>query len=649
MSERPSRVVIENVMPEVDAGRFPIKRCPGEDVVVRACIHADSADILAACVLFKKAGEKKWQESPMRVTNAGLDLWEGRFKADGLDAMEYLVQGWVDSFATWRRGLEKKAAAGQDVGSDLLEGAQLVQAAAARVKGKPAEWLRQQAAWLSAVKSNSGDRVRMALDPELLTLMSANADRDPIGTYRTLTITMEPTRARFGAWYELFPRSASPDPKRPGRLSDVEARLPALAALGFDILYLPPIHPIGKTHRKGPNNAENAGPQDVGSPWAIGSSEGGHTAIDPSLGTLQDFDRLIIASKTHGIQVALDLALQCSPDHPYVREHPEWFRHRPDGSIKYAENPPKKYEDIYPFDFEGSAWESLWKEIRSVVLFWVQHGVKVFRVDNPHTKPYRFWEWLIQEIKRESPDVIFLAEAFTRPPVMRYLAKCGFSQSYTYFTWRNTKAELTEYLTELTQTDVHEYMRPNFFTNTPDILSPYLQTGGRAAFMIRLILAATLSATYGICGPTFELCEADALPGTEDYRDSEKYQVRYWDWEKPGNIKDLIARVNRIRRENTAFQFNTPLQFVPISSESLLAFVKTSPDGANRVLVIINLDPHAAHEGNVTIAPAALGLPDAYEVEDLLSGARYTWHGTLNYVKLAPQPMPAHIFKISHA
>jgi starch synthase (maltosyl-transferring) len=479
--------------------------------------------------------------------------------------------------------------------------------------------------------------------------MSANADRDPIGTYRTLTITMEPTRARFGAWYELFPRSASPDPKRPGRLSDVEARLPALAALGFDILYLPPIHPIGKTHRKGPNNAENAGPQDVGSPWAIGSSEGGHTAIDPSLGTLQDFDRLIIASKTHGIQVALDLALQCSPDHPYVREHPEWFRHRPDGSIKYAENPPKKYEDIYPFDFEGSAWESLWKEVRSVVLFWVQHGVKVFRVDNPHTKPYRFWEWLIQEIKRESPDVIFLAEAFTRPPVMRYLAKCGFSQSYTYFTWRNTKAELTEYLTELTQTDVHEYMRPNFFTNTPDILSPYLQTGGRAAFMIRLILAATLSATYGICGPTFELCEADALPGTEDYRDSEKYQVRYWDWEKPGNIKDLIARVNRIRRENTAFQFNTPLQFVPISSESLLAFVKTSPDGANRVLVIINLDPHAAHEGNVTIAPAALGLPDAYEVEDLLSGARYTWHGTLNYVKLAPQPMPAHIFKISHA
>jgi starch synthase (maltosyl-transferring) len=479
--------------------------------------------------------------------------------------------------------------------------------------------------------------------------MDARPDRSTAAVFdRTLFVSVDRRQARFSAWYEMFPRSATPDPARSATFREAEARLPDIASLGFDVLYLPPVHPIGRTFRKGRNNALEAAPGDPGSPWAIGADEGGHTAVEPGLGTLEDFDRFVAVANRLGLEVAIDIAFQTSPDHPWVRQHPEWFRHRPDGSIKYAENPPKKYQDIYPLDFESSDWRGLWDELLQVFLFWIGHGVRIFRVDNPHTKSFRFWEWCIRELRREHPDVILLSEAFTRPKVMRYLAKAGFNQSYTYFTWRNSAAELRDYLVELTTTDVREYMRPNFFANTPDILSEYLQRGGRPAFEARFVLAATLSASYGIYSG-FELCENAAVrEGSEEYLDSEKYQIKVRDWQAPGHLRELIARVNDIRRQHPSLQHNTGLRFHGVDNTMLLWFSKTSEDG-DRLFVAVSTDPHWMQHGWVEVPLETLGIDPhaAYTVEDLLDGATYTWSGRYNYIRLDPAERMAHIFRIS--
>jgi starch synthase (maltosyl-transferring) len=641
----PSRAIIEGVTPEIDGGRFPIKRTVGEEVLVGADIHADGHDLLAAVLRWRHVpGE--WGEVPM--TAVGNDRWEARFPVAALGRHEYTVQAWVDRFASWRRDLAKKVDASQEVHSDLLEGAELIAQTAKRVGGHDGEWLQRQAERLR--KGEPSARIQAALAPALASVMARHPDRSSAATYdRVLSVTVDRERARYGAWYELFPRSTASEPGQHGTFRDLEKRLPYVAGMGFDVLYLPPIHPIGRAFRKGPNNTLTAGPHDPGSPWAIGAAEGGHTAVHPALGTLQDFDHLLAAARELRLELALDLAFQCSPDHPWVRAHPEWFRHRPDGTIKYAENPPKKYQDIYPLDFECADWQALWTALRDVVLFWCARGVRIFRVDNPHTKPFRFWEWLIREVQDRHPDTIFLSEAFTRPKVMRYLARCGFSQSYTYFTWRNNKAELTQYLTELTQTEVREYMRPNLFANTPDILPEYLQYGGHAAFQVRLVLAATLGATYGIYGPTFETFEnAPVRPGSEEYLDSEKYQLRHWDWEQPNVFREFIARVNRIRRENPALHFNDRLRFYPVDNEQILFYGKTAPDLSDIILVVVNLDPHHAQSGWVRVPLADFGLTakDTYQVHDLITGARFLWSGEANYVHLDPAVTSAHILRL---
>jgi starch synthase (maltosyl-transferring) len=641
----PPRVVIEGVEPEVDGGRFPIKRTAAEEVAVGADVFADGHDVLAAVLRYRHAPDGEWAEVPL--TAEPNDRWTGRFRVSELGRYEYTFQAWVDRFATWRRGLSRKVEANQDISTELLEGAELVGQAARRASGPDADWLRARAAILG--RGETAARVQAALDPELAQAMARHPDRRCAASYdRVLSVIVDPERARYGAWYELFPRSTAAEPGRHGTFRDVERRLPYVAGLGFDVLYLPPIHPIGKAFRKGPNNSLTAGPEDPGSPWAIGGPEGGHTAVHPQLGTLADFDRLVAAAKEHGLDVALDIAFQCSPDHPYAREHPEWFRHRPDGTIQYAENPPKKYQDIYPLDFECRDWKALWDELRDVILFWCGRGVRIFRVDNPHTKAFRFWEWLLAEVKERYPDAVFLSEAFTRPKVMKYLAKCGFTQSYTYFTWRNTKHELTEYFTDLTQTAVREYLRPNLFANTPDILPEYLQHGGPAAFRIRLVLAATLGASYGIYGPPYEECQNRALPGKEEYLDSEKYQITYWDWEKPTVFREFIALVNRVRKENPALHFDHTLRFYPVDNELLLFYGKMSPDGANLILVVVNLDPHHTQSGWVRMPLGDLGLrwDEPYQVHDLITGARYLWSGEANYVQLDPHGVPAHIFRV---
>jgi starch synthase (maltosyl-transferring) len=524
-----------------------------------------------------------------------------------------------------------------------------MRAASARAGGTDGAWLAERAALLAGTAEQS-TRVEAALGAELEAAMARHPDRSggAASRSRPLAVEVEVERAAFGAWYECFPRSMSPDPARAGTLRDLADRLDYVAGMGFDVLYLPPVHPIGISYRKGRNNTLVPEAGDPGSPWAIGAVEGGHTALHPDLGSFADFDALIARAAERGIAVALDIAFQCSPDHPWVHEHPEWFRRRPDGSIQYAENPPKRYQDIYPFDFESDAWASLWTALRDVVLFWIGHGVTIFRIDNPHTKPFAFWQWLIAEIRSRHPEAVFLSEAFTRPAVMRQLAKAGFSQSYTYFTWRNTKAELVEYLTELTQTPVREYMRPNFFANTPDILHEYLQTGGRAAFQIRLVLAATLVGSYGIYGPPFERCVGDALPGTEEYRDSEKYEVRHWDLDAPGGLEPLITLLNRIRRENPAFRHDRRLRFFPVDNDALIAYGKTTPDLSNVVIVVVNLDPHHPQSGFLELPLHELGIDQSqsYQVDDLVGGARYLWQGPRNYVALDPHALPAHVFRV---
>ena len=624
-------MVIEAVAPEIDCGRFPAKRVIGETVEVEADVFADGHDAVAAIVLYKHERDGQWSSAPM--TPLVNDRWRAQFPVGELGRYLFTIEGWVDEFETWRKRLAKRVGAGQDVKVEMEVGAQMVEAAAQRADGAAADAARL-GALAKALRTGKAEP-----DGELTELMRRHGERHVTAYGRQLEVLVEPVKARFSTWYEVFPRSV-------GTLRDVEGLLPEVARMGFDVLYLPPIHPIGRTHRKGANNRPGQ-PGEPGSPWAIGSEQGGHKSIDPGLGTLEDFTHLVKAAAAHDIDVALDIAFQCSPDHPYTREHPEWFKHRPDGSIQYAENPPKKYEDIYPFDFESEHWRELWQELLSIVLFWAGLGVRVFRVDNPHTKPFAFWEWLIAEVRQKHPDVVLLSEAFTRPKVMFRLAKAGFSQSYTYFTWRNTAYELYQYFTELAQPPVREFFRPNLWPNTPDILTEYLQTGGRPAFQARLILAATLGANYGIYGPAFELMEnRPREQGSEEYLDSEKYQVRAWERDRPDSLRELVAIVNRIRRENPALQTDRGLRFHLAENDQLLAYSKSTPDNENVILTVVNVDPHHVQRGMVNLPLEELGIEGdrPFQAHELISGARYLWSGPRNYVEINPHSMPGQIF-----
>ncbi len=643
------RVVIENVEPEVDGGRFAIKRVVGESVSVEADVNADGHQVLDAVVCFRKVTESNWSESPMQPI--GNDRWRGPFQIAEFKPYVYTVQAWLDPYKTWIRDLVKKADAGQDVALDILAGANLASAAAIRAKGTDAQRLLELSAKLkSLARTDRESALEQSRSEELEQLMMRYPDRSRATTYeKELPVWVGRPKARFSSWYEMFPRSCTMDPQKPGTFRDCAQRLQYVADMGFDVLYLPPIHPIGRVGRKGKNNILQVTPGDPGSPWAIGSVEGGHKAIHPALGTLEGFKQLRQKAQSLGLEMALDLAYQCAPDHPYVKEHEEWFAHRPDGSIQYAENPPKQYQDIYPLNFESDHASELCEELKSVVLYWIEQGIRIFRVDNPHTKPFGFWEWLIAEIHRTYPDVIFLAEAFTRPKVMYRLAKVGFTQSYTYFTWKNTKQEITELFTELTQTPVREFFRMNLWPNTPDILHAYLQTGGRPAFIARLILAATLGANYGIYGPAFELLENRPLePGSEEYLESEKYQIRSWDLSRPDSLKQIIALVNKIRRENPALQSDWSLRFHPLDNDQLIAYSKSSGEGSNVILVVVNLDPQYTQSGwiNVPLEEFRIGPRQSFEVHDLLADARYTWQGSRNYIELNPAKIPAHIFKV---
>lgn len=641
-----SRVVIEGVLPEVDSGRFPIKRTVGEDVVVEADVFIDGHEALSCALCYRRRGAKRWNE--ILMTALVNDRWRAAFGVTDLGRYEYTIVGWHDPFKDWCRDLRKRVDAGQDVRIDLQIGADLVAGAAERAKRSERKTLQDAA---KQMRQGSEASLAIAFDDDLAAAMTLYADREYQTEYdRVLEVVVDPERARFSSWYEMFPRSASADGSH-GTFRDVERWLPHIAGLGFDVLYFPPIHPIGQDFRKGRNNALVAEADDVGSPWAIGSKEGGHKAIHAQLGTMADFERLLKHAKELDIEIALDIAFQASPDHPYVSESADWFRQRPDGTIQYAENPPKKYQDIYPFDFETSDVRGLWRELRSVFEFWITHGVRTFRVDNPHTKPFAFWDWCISSLKAAYPNVIFLSEAFTRPKVMYQLAKLGFTQSYTYFAWRHEKWELTEYFTELTQPPVCEFFRANLWPNTPDILTETLQTGSRSAFMQRFILAGTLGANYGIYGPPFEHMEH--LPRhekSEEYLHSEKYQVRQWDQSHPDSIAPLITLVNRIRHENRALQHDRTLRFHEIGNEQLIAYSKVWPptDPSNIILTVVNLDANHTHSGWVQLPLIDWEIEpyEAFIVRDLLTGATYSWRGEYNYVELNPHVMPAHVFRV---
>ena len=643
-----ARVVIENIKPEIDDGRFPIKRVVDDRVVVEADIFADGHDAISALLLYRKENDPKWAEAPMEpLVN---DRWRGSFVVTELGRYHYTILAWVDRFRSWKRDLAKKLQADQEISVELLVGAQLITEASQRA-AKPDR--RKRGEWASILQSTQATeqaKVQLALSEELSEFMDKHPDKRFASTYpKELVVVIDGEKARFSTWYEMFPRSCASRSGSHGTFKDCEAHLPYIAAMGFDVLYLPPIHPIGHTHRKGRNNSPVANPDDPGTPWGIGSQEGGHKSIHPELGTLEDFQTLMAKARDYHIEIALDIAFQCSPDHPYVKDHPEWFHWRPDNTVQYAENPPKKYEDIYPFEFDTENRQELWDELKSIFLFWIEQGVRIFRVDNPHTKPFHFWEWLITEVKVSYPDVIFLSEAFTRPKAMYQLAKLGFTQSYTYFAWRNTKWELTQYFTELTQTEVREYFHPNLWPNTPDILTEYLQFGGRPAFISRLVLAATLGASYGIYGPAFELCETlPREPGSEEYLDSEKYEIKNWHIANADSLKDFIGRVNRIRRENPALQGDWSLRFHEVDNEQLICYSKRTDDHSDVVLVVVNLNPHHTQSGWIEFPLKELGIDPQkpYQMHDLLSDARYLWQGSRNYVELNPQFVPAHIFRI---
>ena len=641
-------VVIENVQPLIDCGRYPIKRIVGEDLVVEADIFKDGHDVVASVLKWRVVGTRRWRETPMVFVDN--DRWRGVCTLYDEAIHEYTIEAWTDTFRSWQQEFSKKFEAGiSDLRSEALEGAAIVEAAAARARDRAdSARLREFAEQLS--NSTNSESYVVARSAELEVLMATYPDRADATQYEPAPrVVVDRTAAVFGAWYEFFPRSAKGRGDRGSTFRDCLPRVDDASAMGFDVIYFPPIHPIGNTNRKGRNNAITSESGDPGVPWAIGSEAGGHKAVEPSLGTLEDFDWLQKEVRKRGMEIALDFAINCSPDHPYVREHPDWFYKRPDGTIKYAENPPKKYEDIYPLNFRCQNWRDLWAEMKSIVLFWAEHGVRIFRVDNPHTKPVAFWEYLISGVRQKYPDAIFLSEAFTRPKMMKALARAGFNQSYTYFTWRNSKQELIEYFTELTRTEMCEYFRPNLWPNTPDILPFLLQEGGRPAFMTRVLMAATLSPLYGIYSG-YELCENKPLPGREEYLDSEKYQFKERDWNAPGNIKDWITRINEIRKRNRALQMYTNLRFYRADNDAILCYGKMTPARDNIILVVVNLDPFRKQNSFVHVPIEEFGQMETneYQVQDLLNDARYVWRRGPNYVELDPEIQPAHIFSVRH-
>jgi starch synthase (maltosyl-transferring) len=637
LTEPPPRIAIEELSPDVDAGRFPAKRCVGDTVEIAATIFRDGHDIIRAVVLLAPPGSDHWTEVEMRKLppDQGADRWSAPVEIDRLGRWRWTIEAWTDAFATWRHELERKVAAGQtDLDSELSEGLVILRETRDRLDGDDPV-LANAIALLADPTAPPEQRRAIALATDLAATATGHPDRHRATRLdRILELDVERRRAAVGAWYELFPRSW-------GGLDGVRDELPRLAALGFDVVYLPPIHPIGLTNRKGRNDAISAGPDDPGSPWAIGSADGGHTAVHPDLGTIDDFDALAATAADHRIELALDFAIQCSADHPWLTDHPDWFYKRPDGTLKYAENPPKRYQDIYNVDFDCADWRSLWKALRDIVLFWVGHRVRIFRVDNPHTKPVAFWRWLIEEVRTVDPEVIFLAEAFTRPPMMRELAKIGFSQSYTYFTWKNSRAELTEYVAELAAPPMRDYFRPNFFVNTPDILHEYLQTGGKPAFAARLTLAATLSPTYGIYSGFESFEHTPRQPGSEEYLNSEKYEIKQRRLD--GQLLPFISMINGLRRDHVALQRLDNVRFLETQNDQLIAYLKQTPE--ETLIIVVVLDPHNAQEG-LTVVPHDSGLPPAFTAIDLLSGESFDWRLGPNYVRLDPSRRVAHILEV---
>ncbi|MFN3548394.1 MAG: alpha-1,4-glucan--maltose-1-phosphate maltosyltransferase [Mesorhizobium sp.] len=640
------RIAIEGIDPEIDGGRFPAKTAQGYPFPVEVDVFGEGHDVIDAALLWRRKGSNQWTEAPLEfVVN---DRWRAEIVFPTIGDHEYTVIAWRDLFAGWRRDIEKKLAAGQQVSLEVVEGATLVRDAARDPRDPDGGSALESLVQALEAEGEEERRLALLLGEEASALMKAFAPRNGLTWYeRVLDVIVDRERAVFGAWYEMMPRSQSFEPGRHGTFDDVIKRLPYVKELGFDVLYFTPIHPIGRINRKGRNNTLTPTEDDPGSPYAIGSAEGGHDAIHPELGTIEDFDRLVKAAADNGLEIALDFAIQCAPDHPWIREHPEWFDWRPDGTIRFAENPPKKYEDIVNVHFYRGAIPGLWHALRDVLLYWIGHGVKIFRVDNPHTKPFPFWEWVIGEIRAEHPDVIFLSEAFTRPKVMKRLAKAGFTQSYTYYTWRNLGWELKQYLTELTQEECRHYMRPNFFANTPDINPFFLQTAGRPGFRTRLLMAATLAGNYGIYNG-YEICEAAALPGKEEYLDSEKYQLRAWDFDRPGHIKDDIRFVNRLRREHPALRDFTSLRFHKASSENVLYYSKGSPESGSYLLFHVNLDPHHGQDFEFEVPLWEFGLPDdgAVEVQDLVNGNTFAWHGKNHRLTLDPQARPYAVWRL---
>lgn len=636
-----SRVIIENVQPCVDDGRYPAKRTVGETVEVTADIFGDGHDHIRAEVLYRNVNDKNW--STVEMISAGNDAWKASFTVKEKTSYVFAVQAWVDHFETWFDGFKKKAAARVDVKVELMEGVAFLKKLAG---GKNKELLKL--ADRLADKNKYNENIKFITDSEFESVVHANPLREhETRSPKEFVVKVESPRVLFTSWYELFPRSASPG--KHGTFSDVIKLLPRISSMGFDVLYFPPIHPIGKINRKGKNNNVRSQAGEPGSPWAVGSDEGGHKAIHTELGTLEDYKKLIAEARKLNIDIALDLAYQCAPDHPYVKEHPDWFKQRPDGSIQYAENPPKKYQDIYPFDFECDDWQALWNELLSVILYWVEQGVRIFRVDNPHTKPITFWEWAIAETHKLHPDVIFLSEAFTRPKVMASLAKSGFTQSYTYFTWRVSKDELITYMNELVNGPSRNYFRPNFWPNTPDILPYHLQHKGENIFIIRLALAATLSSNYGVYGPAYEFCDNIPVEGKEEYFDSEKYEIKKYDWNRTNRMTDIMSIINKVRKSNKALQSTWNIRFCEIGNQNLIAYVKATDDLANIILTVVNLDPDNKHSGYVQLPKALLKPGDKINVKlhDLVTDERYTWTQEWNYVELNPHKMPFHLFALT--
>ncbi len=639
------RVFIKNLKPQVEEGKFCAKRGVGEIVEVSADIFADGHDILCGRVVYKKASSKNYKTAALRELYN--DIWLGEFKVDQEGDYLFTAEAWIDHFLTWQDGIRKKYVNGQDMETEIRIGINLARESMKRAKGYDKNKIEN---WIDHVSDNevTEELMEFCQAPAIGELISSYPDQSRVTRYeKELRVHVERKKASFSSWYELFPRSMGKGVEH-GSFKDVEGKLADIKDLGFDVLYLPPIHPVGVTNRKGRNNNVNAEKGDPGSPWAIGSGGGGHKSIEPKLGSVEDFESLVEKARGYDIEIALDIAFQCSPDHPYVKEHPDWFLWRPDGTVQYAENPPKKYEDIIPINFETKDWEGLWRELKSVFDYWTGKGVRIFRVDNPHTKSFRFWQWCIESIREEHPEVIFLSEAFTRPKKMYHLAKAGFTQSYTYFTWRNTKKELTEYMTELTREECREFFRPNFWPNTPDILPEYLQYGGKPAFITRLVLAGTLSSNYGIYGPAYDLCRADAVSGKEEYLNSEKYEIKDWDFEARGNIRHVIRSLNRIRRENEALHTTNNIEFLNIGNDNILAYIKCTSDLSNIMLMVVNLDPYNTQSGQVEVPLKDIGIDEEqpFLVHDLFGKGKYIWQGSWNYVELNPYVLPCHIFRL---